>query len=30
MLSFITGSQAYGTAKPDSDVDLVIYTDEYT
>jgi Kef-type K+ transport system membrane component KefB len=30
VLSFITGSRAYGTPRPDSDVDLVILTDEDT
>ena len=30
MLSFITGSRVYGTPRPDSDVDLVILTEEGT
>lgn len=25
MLSFLTGSRAYGTPRPDSDIDLVVY-----
>lgn len=29
-MPFITGSQHYGNAKEDSDVDLVIYVDEIT
>ena len=28
--AFVTGSQAYGTAKPDSDIDLVCFVSEET
>lgn len=30
LLPFITGSQAYGTAKPESDIDLVCFVSEET